>query len=427
MSDSSTSQTSPCTNPSSSVPEGKKRFFRQSSWMIFATTMSGLLMWAVHKVATGALSGNEYGLLAMFLRILNLVTIPACGFQAVFAQQTAVALDADSQTNLSALVRGTTRWIILLWGICAIGILLFHAPILELFKLRFPFLVLVVCIGLVVLLRPIGVGLLQGKQDFLWVGLSQIADGIIRLSSIAFIVICLHRQATGALVGVLLGILVCMGICAWKTTSIWQVPARKINMWQWARKLIPLTLGAGIPLFMMGADALVVQAVFPEDKVNLYAAAGIVTQALVLFTLPIAAVMFPKIARSAAVSEKTPVLLLALGTTGVLAGCVVVGTFLMPTLPIRIMFTPAYLPAAELLPWFALAMSPLTLSTVLINDLLARAWYRSVPWLWSVAIAYFAALCIWHISFFQIISLVGIFNILLLGVALLFRFTKFSH
>ena len=79
--------------------------------MVLATTFGGLLMWAVHKVATGSLSESEYSAFGMFLRVLNLMSIPACGLQAVFARQAAVALDEEGRSRLSALVRGAVRLI----------------------------------------------------------------------------------------------------------------------------------------------------------------------------------------------------------------------------------------------------------------------------------------------------------------------------
>lgn len=388
--------------------------------MVLATTFGGLLMWAVHKVATGSLAESEYSAFGMFLRVLNLMSIPACGLQAVFARQAAVALDEEGRSRLSALVRGAVRLIFIFWAVCTLGVLVFHSQLQEVFKLSGLFLTLSAVIGLLILLRPIGVGILQGKQNFCWVGWSQIFDGAGRLLMVMLILIWLKGQSAGALTGVLFGLILCLGVCMWKTYDVWMRPGCKIDLWYWVKSLAPLTFGAGIPLFMISADALVVQAVFPAEEVNLYAAAGIVTQALVFFTFPITAVMFPKIARSAAQSEETSVLLLALAVTGGMAGCVVAGTFLFPTLPIRIMFAPDYLPAAELIPWFSLAMLPLTMSTVLINNLLARGNYKMVPWLWMAAGAYLVTLIFRHESFIQVIGMIGLFNTLMLGIVLFF-------
>lgn len=404
--------------------EHKGAFFRQSGWMVAATTFGGLLMWAVHKVATGCLSEADYGTLGMYLRALNLMMIPACGLQAVFAQQAAIALDPESRSRLSMLVRESVLWTFLLWGAAALGVWFFHTQIEGLFKISGTFLALAVLVGLLILLRPIGVGILQGEQNFCWVGWSQILDGAGRLGVIALVLFLFKGGASGALLGVLSGLLLCIAVCIWKTRPVWSVKGSRVDLWDWVIRLAPLTLGAGIPLFMVSADTLVVKAAFDAEEVNLYAAAGIVTQAMIFFTLPVTAVMFPKVARSSAQSEKSSVLLMALGTTGMLSAAVVAGTFLMPELPLRVMFSANYLEAAALLPWFALAMFPLTMSTVLINNLLARGLYAAVPWLWCVAALYLGTLVMKHESFEQVILVIGIYNALLLGVAIFFSFRR---
>ncbi len=404
--------------------EQRGAFFRQSGWMVVATTLGGLLMWAVHKVATGCLSEADYGTLGMFLRALNLMMIPACGLQAVFAQQTAIALDPESRSRLSTLVRESVLWTFLLWGAVALGVWFFHAQIEELFKISGTFLALAVLVGLLVLLRPIGVGILQGEQNFCWVGWSQILDGAGRLGVIALVLYLFKGGASGALVGVLSGLLLCIAVCIWKTHPVWRAKGARVDFRDWVVRLAPLTFGAGIPLFMVSADTLVVKATFDAEEVNLYAAAGIVTQAMIFFTLPVSTVMFPKVARSSAQSEESSVLLKALGTTGLLAAAVVAGTFLLPELPLRVMFSADYLAAANLLPWFALAMFPLTMSTVLINNLLARGLYAAVPWLWCVATLYLGTLVMKHESFEQVILVIGIYNVLLLGVTIFFSFRR---
>src|SRR5205823_8869020 len=99
----------------------------------------------------------------------------------------------------------------------------------------------------------------------------------------------------------------------------------------------------------------------------------------VYFTQPLAAVMFPKIVQSAARAEKTDVLAHALGVTALAGGAAAIGCTVFPSLPLRIVYDKSFLEVATpLVPWFAWCMLPLTLATVLINALLARAQYRAV-------------------------------------------------
>jgi len=62
---------------------------------------------------------------------------------------------------------------------------------------------------------------------------------------------------------------------------------------------------AGRNIFIMSADSLVVRAYFDGEQTGLYAAAAMIGRALVFFTVPLAAVMFPKIVQSAARARKS--------------------------------------------------------------------------------------------------------------------------
>ncbi len=399
----------------------KSTFFKQSCWMIISTTIGGILMWSVHRIASEYLPQSEYGTLGMFLRCLNLITIPACGLQTAFARQTAISLTDTERSHLSYLISQISKYIIILWIVCMLGVCCCFHPIIEILKLSESFVFFAGVTSLLILLRPIGIGVLQGEQNFLWIGWTQILDGAIRLGTISLILIFFARTAASSLIGVLGGVVVCIAICLWKIYPLYMHPRKKCSISRWCLDLIPITLGTGIPLFMISADTLIVQAVFSDKEIAIYAAAGIVTQALIFFTIPVTSVMFPKIARNTAYGNRTSVFFLGLGLTAALTGSVVLGVFLFPKLPIQIMFSSEFLPAAELLPWFALSMFPLALTTVLINNLLATGKYVCVYWLWGIAAIYICVLILKHDSLQQVIAIIGGFNLIMLGVVIYFN------
>jgi hypothetical protein len=63
-----------------------------------------------------------------------------------------------------------------------------------------------------------------------------------------------------------------------------------------------------------------------------------------------------------------------------------------PQVPLRLVYDSSFLKIAPLVPVFAWCMLPLTLSSVLINNLLARSKFAVVPWLALLAVGYFFAL-----------------------------------
>ena len=173
------------------------------------------------------------------------------------------------------------------------------------------------------------------------------------------------------------------------------------------------------------------QSHFAKEYAPFYSAAAIVGVGLVAFTTPLAAVMFPKLVRSHARAERSNSLVLALGGTAVLGGIGALICTAWPELPLRIMYfnKPEFLRSAPLVPWFMWGMLPVTLANVLVSQLLARKVFKAVPWLVAVAVGY--GLTLWQIvqneagletmaAFKRVVQNLGLFSVLLLGVASLF-------
>jgi O-antigen/teichoic acid export membrane protein len=216
-----------------------------------------------------------------------------------------------------------------------------------------------------------------------------------------------------------------VGLALWQSRGTWRGPALPFAWRAWVGRVIPLTMALGASQFMFAADMIMVQAFFAGDT-GLYAAAGTIGRGLVLFTAPMAMVMFPKIVRSAALAERSDVLLQAMIATGLLGAMAALGCTLFPKLPFQILNKPDYFAIAPLIPWFAWCMLPLALANVLISNLLARSVFRVAPWLVAVAVAYAVGLVlvggVFKIegrleAFKMVVWTLGGFNLVLLAVA----------
>jgi len=132
--------------------------------------------------------------------------------------------------------------------------------------------------------------------------------------------------------------------------------------------------------------------------------------------------MFPKIVQSAARAERTDVLAQALGATALLAGAAALFCTFFAEVPLTLVQGRKYLAAAPLVPWFTWCMLPLTVSNVLVGNLLARQRYAVVPWLVIVACGY--ALTLWlepfHSSHLRVIQTLGVFAALYFGACVWF-------
>ena len=364
-----------------------KNFFKQAGWLVAANLGCGVFMFAVHPLVS-KLAPAEYGVFATLLKVFLLLGVPAAGLQAVFALQTATAKEPAAQAELAATLRAVLRAAFALWlAVLATG-LVFSDVICATLKISNPAaLWATLGLGLTSLWLPILRGVLQGRQDFAGLGWTLMMDGVGRFSAVVVLVILLHGQAASAMAASLFSQLAAVALAWYATRSVRAVAGGAFAWRPWLSRVLPLTLGMGAVVFISTADAVFVQSQFPKEITALYQAGVIVGFGLSQFTLPIAAVMFPKIAGGAVGGQDAALRHTLLGTSA-LGGTLAMVCSLMPTLPLRIVYfrNPEYfLQAAPLVPWFVWSILFLVLGNVLVQNLLARERFAIVPWLVLIA------------------------------------------
>ncbi len=400
-------------------------FFRQSGWMMIATVTSGAFMFFVHFFSK-KIPEAEYGILGTLLAILNCMAIPGLGLQMVFAQQAASTITDEQHRQLTGTTRAVWLGTTLLWLLMAGAVVIWHQDLLVRLQIANPAaLWMTVLVALGLLWMPIFNGLMQGRQNFLWLGWAAIVHGAGRLAGVAVIVLLFGGWAAGILTGALVGVGAIICVAMWHTREVWLGPAAAFEWRGWLARVVPLTLGFGACQFFFSADPIFVQSHFDKEQTGFYVAVGTLSRALVMFTAPLAAVMFPKIVRSAAQKEKSDVLGMTVLATVVLVGLGALGLSVIAPWLIRLVFKSSFVEiAAPLMPWFAWSMVPLAVANVLVNNLLARSNFRVVPWLVVLAVAYGVTLhfvaAAENRSFERVIRTIGAFNLLVLAVAAMF-------
>lgn len=375
--------------------ESSRHFFKQAGWLVAANLGCGVFMFAVHPIVS-KMEPAEYGVFATLLKVFLLLGVPAAGLQAVFALQTARAMEPAAKAELATTLRAVLRGTFALWLlVLAIG-LIFSDAICATLKISNPAaLWATLGLGLTSLWLPILRGALQGRQDFAGFGWTLITDGVGRFSAVLLLVIFLHGQAASAMAAALFSQMAAVAL-AWHATRELRSVAGGTFAWRpWLGRVLPLTLGMGAVMFISTADAVFVQSQFPKEITALYQAGVIVGFGLSQFTLPIASVMFPKIAGSAGGGQDAALRHTLLGTAA-LGGAVAVVCSFVPTLPLRIVYfrNPDYfLQAAPLVPWFVWSILFLVIGNVLVQNLLARERFTIVPWLVIIATGFAGGLC----------------------------------
>jgi O-antigen/teichoic acid export membrane protein len=412
-------------------------FFRQSGWMMMAGLVNGLLMLLVHPIVTRFFPTSEYGVFTTLLQVTAMMTIPAGGLQPVIAQQQAAAITDEKQRIVASEFRGVMQALFFIWLLMVAAAAIFWKHALTDLKIQNPIaLAVTVIIGLASMWMPLTQGILQGRQNFLWLGWMNIFNACGRVGVICLVVLVFHGWAAGAMTGVLFGMAMVIAIGLWQVRDVWKVEKVRVQWKDWLSRVIPLTLGLGAANFMLSADMIFTQRFFPADQTGFYAVAGTIGRALIFLTQPLTIVMFPKLARAKATGEKSNALILALGTTLLFGACAAIVCTIVPWLPPLIMGGEKYRVAAPLVPWFAWCMLPLALSQVMANSLMARSKFLAVPWLIIIAVSYGFALSVvgshcgnmtdTFAGFKAMIRTIGAFNLLMFGVCAFFTWVKFD-
>ena len=412
--------------PPASPASHHAAFYRQSGWLMIANVAGGLLMWLVHLL-NKKIPPAEYGVFGVLLAVVMFV--PNMPLQMVFAQQTARALATNRERELAGMIR--LAWLGT-FGLClllALGVWIWQAEIMAGWKLTNPAALWITLVVVVLSLwLPLFWGVLQGQQNFFWLGWSNIFNGAGRMGMASFIVLLLGGYAAGMMVGVCLGLAVAVGIGIWQTRLLWLRHAQPFDWRSLLAQIVPLMLGFGAVQFFFTADTMFVKVYFSGDETGFYVSAGTLSRALLWLVLPLATVMFPKIVHSAARSEKSNLLGPVLLGTAVLAAGGALTLCLVGPWVIKLVYSADYVQvAASVLPWYAWAMVPLSLANVLINNLLARTEFRIVPALVVLAVAYAVALTQFHDSLITVLKTLGVFNLLLLGVCAWFTWSAKSR
>jgi len=399
----------------------RSSFFRQSGWLMIANIASGALMWAVHFLAkqmqaSEPIRAEEYGLFGAYLSVV--MCLPGLPLQMVMAHQTAQALALDRGRELAGMIRWVWFATFGVWLVAAIVVFVFRARILGQWEIANPAGLWITIVALLFMFwMPLFAGVLQGQQNFFWLGWTMMSNGIGRLGVATIAVLVFGAYAAGMMTGVLLGLMLAVAIAVWQARSLWLTPTAPFDWRGLLKQVIPPMLGFGAFFFLFTADTMFVKAYFSGDETGFYVSAGTLSRALMWLVGPLAAVMFPRIVHSTAKSEKSNLMGMVLLGTGLLATCGAVGLWVLGPWVVKLVWGADYVQVAtKVLPWYAGAMVPLSLANVLLSNLLARSSFRVVPAAVVVAVAYGFALTRFHNTQVAVLQTLSVFSLVLLAV-----------
>ena len=384
------------------MSESRSRFLKQSLWMIAATLGGGAGMALIHGSVSKLGGAQVYFQFKSLMAIFYVVGAAQGALWTLTARQTATALTHDAIQATRAGLKRSAGIVLLVMTLAGLALIPGGPALASLLKLT-SVLPLWITWGLILasLLAAIQRGILQGRQDFAGLGSMSIVDGLGRFASVVAILTWVGGGASGAVAGALSATLIAM-VVGFRALKPWPIetttltpttentprPAIGATSGFW-----PLFLGATALQCLGQLDNLFLQGAVPEawqkEVGSRYSPGAQVGFALSQFTVPLALVMFPKVARSAAGGDGHQAFRWTLIATATLGGLAALGCTLLPWLPVKILLPgiPTEL-SAPLVPWFAWGMLAFTLANVLFSDRMAHGDFRFVPGALVLAAAY---------------------------------------
>src|SRR5262249_51822930 len=120
--------------------------------------------------------------------------------------------------------------------------------------------------------QPMFLGVLQGRQDFFWMGWSTISAGTGRLIVAAILVLILGMGGAGMMAGALIGIGLSAFIAMGRTRDLWSLRAEPFDWKTLLRQVMPLLFGFGACQFLFTSDTMFAKAYFNDDQMGSYVA-----------------------------------------------------------------------------------------------------------------------------------------------------------
>ncbi len=348
---------------------------RTSGWLFAASMVSNVFAYGFQVAMGRLLTPAEYGFLNSLLAVFVVLSVPLATVLMVLARRTAGYAAKKDFTRIRSLLRLAFRRLLFV-GLCGLAVFALGARFLAEY-LHSPSVVPVLLLGLCAcssFVVPINAAVLQGLQDYKWMGINAGLGGPTRF----FFCVALVLAGFGVN-GVLAGMVLC-NLALWLVTCF---PIRRhlLRAAEERGHVHQLSFAHMFPVFLAylaftvltQVDMILVARYFPAHEAGMYASAAILGRSVMYVPGAFVQAMFPMVSEHHSLNRDSRYLLFkALGATLALSGFGAALFFLIPRLLISVFFGARYVEAAPVLRYFGLAMLPMAFLMVLMNYSIAK-------------------------------------------------------
>lgn len=398
----------------------KDNLIKDSFILFVASSIVNISNFVFHMYATRNLKPEEYGVLATLLGIIMVISTPCLSLQMSIVKKASILKARNKLSGIGVLFRDVSKWLLII-GIFIFLIFVFLAnPIKSFFNLNDKRLVYVLgCVLVVYFVIPVVRGILQGMQKFLSYGFNIIIDAICRLSFL-FLFIYLGFGVYGALAttffsgicAYLIGFFMIINIIKLKDNKQENTPFFK-DILNYALPVLFSFLGFSLLGYI---DLFIVKHFYPKEQAGFYAITSIIGKAFLFFPSAVVMVLFPKVSEHYELNinpqkmlYKSMILTVLISLLGIIF-CYFFPEFVLWLLTGGV----KYYAIKDIVRLFGIAILPLVLLNVIINYNLAVHNYAFIFIIYIGIILYAVILWFFHSTFYVVLSVLFIINLLIL-------------
>lgn len=295
-----------------------------------------------------------------------------------------LAIGAEPQPRMGAFLRNRWRWA-WQWGLVTAVLFALFSPLIgRVINVHNNGALWAAALALLLLfVRPVTDGALQGSQQFWGLGSVTVLQELLRFGLTVALILA-GLQLAGAVLALPVASLVALGLALW-----WLRPTFRAAATDHVQKVsLPYSLLTLVGLFsfalLVYGDAILVNRLFPADVAAQYTPANILARLNLFVPIAIGMVLFPKATQKQALGQDArPYLLLALAATLIPGLLLTLLYFLFPGPIVSLVFRGQYPDPGSLLGWVGLAVTLFAGVNIWLNYALA---VRVRPYIFLLAL-----------------------------------------
>ncbi|KKM05759.1 hypothetical protein LCGC14_1750850 [marine sediment metagenome] len=355
---------------------------KQGIFILAASTVANASNFFFQFIIGRMLGPAEYSVLTALLSLFMILSVPTQTIQTVVAKYAATFKAKKNNAKISYLLFRSLKKLSLV-GILSFVLFTFASGLIASF-LKIPSVAPVIALGSIVaiaLVTPMGRGVLQGLQEFNYLGVSYIIDALLRLA-IGILLVWLGFKATGALAASFFATFIALGFVFIPLKFLFGQKGKPVNFdsseiynyfWPVLITLLCFTT-------LTNVDIILVKHFFSPEQAGLYSAASLMGKIVLFFPAAFSMVMFSKTSElHAQNADSKHILKKSLLFVGSMCAAITISYFAFPSFLISIVYGPQFIPGAHLLGLFGIAMCFFSLLNILLLYYLSVHQLRFIP------------------------------------------------